>query len=338
MLRERGCLLAGAANLMERLTPVQRRQALVEQQGAVPDDDGQQVVEVVRDPAGEPPDGFHLLRLAQVILGLATGLVLPPQLEVGLLESVIGRREFEGLPRQALLGPPAPLHVQHQSPDDQRLHGEETERTEDERAMLAIEVHRPVADIRPERELAVAMLQRSSSSASKASSVSASTSMGTSTGRSPLQQQRCLAGHPLPVGHASARGGRQHALSGLAERHAEDRRPTHRRERPDRLQAVARRLGGIADDRGGDHEVVGVGLVAEPSRNLGEREFGPRQLHERQARPRPAHARHFEPDRLPAPRVGRHDEDATGRRAEGQRGVEDVVEVELLDDAREAVA
>ena len=34
-------------------------------------DDGEQVVEVVRDAAGELADGLHLLRLAQRFLGLA---------------------------------------------------------------------------------------------------------------------------------------------------------------------------------------------------------------------------------------------------------------------------
>ena len=35
---------------------------------------GQQVVEVVRDAAGELADGLHLLRLAQGLLGLAPQL------------------------------------------------------------------------------------------------------------------------------------------------------------------------------------------------------------------------------------------------------------------------
>ena len=40
------------------------------------DDDGEQIVEVVSDTAGELADRLHLLRLAQKLLGLAAGLVL----------------------------------------------------------------------------------------------------------------------------------------------------------------------------------------------------------------------------------------------------------------------
>ena len=40
-------------------------------------DAGQQIVEVVRDAAGELADRFHLLRLAQRLLGLAQALLLP---------------------------------------------------------------------------------------------------------------------------------------------------------------------------------------------------------------------------------------------------------------------
>ena len=36
---------------------------IVQHQVAVPENHGQQIVEVVRDAAGQPPDGFHLLRL-----------------------------------------------------------------------------------------------------------------------------------------------------------------------------------------------------------------------------------------------------------------------------------
>ena len=50
-------------------------------------DDGQQIVEVVRDAAGELADGLHLLRLAQQFLGLAAGLVLGFQLARALLDA-----------------------------------------------------------------------------------------------------------------------------------------------------------------------------------------------------------------------------------------------------------
>ena len=36
----------------------------------IADDDGQQIVEVVRDPAGQLADRLHLLRLAKLFLGL----------------------------------------------------------------------------------------------------------------------------------------------------------------------------------------------------------------------------------------------------------------------------
>ena len=42
-----------------------------EHQVAVAQDHGQDVVEVVRDPACQPADGLHLLRLAELLLGLA---------------------------------------------------------------------------------------------------------------------------------------------------------------------------------------------------------------------------------------------------------------------------
>ena len=34
---------------------------------AISVDDGQQIVEVVRNPSGQAPDGFHLLRLAKLL-------------------------------------------------------------------------------------------------------------------------------------------------------------------------------------------------------------------------------------------------------------------------------
>ena len=40
----------------------------LERQLAVANDDVQQIIEIVRDPAGELADGFHLLRLPQLLL------------------------------------------------------------------------------------------------------------------------------------------------------------------------------------------------------------------------------------------------------------------------------
>ena len=44
------------------------------------EDDGEQIVEVVRDAAGELADRFHLLRLPEQFLGLLASLVLRFQL------------------------------------------------------------------------------------------------------------------------------------------------------------------------------------------------------------------------------------------------------------------
>ena len=59
---------------------------------AVAGDRLQDVVEVVRDPAGETPDGFHLLGLAQLVLALLERLVCLLTLGQCLLERT-------GLPR-----------------------------------------------------------------------------------------------------------------------------------------------------------------------------------------------------------------------------------------------
>ena len=53
-----------------------------EQEFGVSRDDREQVVEVMRDAAGEASDGFHLLRLAELLLqGAAFGDVLGEQFE-----------------------------------------------------------------------------------------------------------------------------------------------------------------------------------------------------------------------------------------------------------------
>ena len=71
LARERGGALAGVPDLQQVgaqrgvARQVERRQL----RGAV--DHGQQVVEVVGDAAGEPPDALHLLRLAELLFELA---------------------------------------------------------------------------------------------------------------------------------------------------------------------------------------------------------------------------------------------------------------------------
>ena len=65
---ERRGALARRLNLLEvRAQPIALRD-LVEHQRAVAEDGGQQIVEIVRDAAGELPDRLHLLRLAQLLL------------------------------------------------------------------------------------------------------------------------------------------------------------------------------------------------------------------------------------------------------------------------------
>ena len=61
------------------------------------DDDGQQVVEVVRDAAGKLAEGVHLLRLAQALLGaLAPRLLLAePRQRVALLHRPARRQPGE---------------------------------------------------------------------------------------------------------------------------------------------------------------------------------------------------------------------------------------------------
>ena len=68
--RQQAGAMRGALDLVEILGAeiggVERRR----HQLGVAGDDGQQVVEVVRDAAGEPADGFHLHRLRQLLLRL----------------------------------------------------------------------------------------------------------------------------------------------------------------------------------------------------------------------------------------------------------------------------
>ena len=48
---------------------------LVQEQLAVSHDDHEEIVEVVRDAAGQPADGLHLLRLAELLLALTKRLL-----------------------------------------------------------------------------------------------------------------------------------------------------------------------------------------------------------------------------------------------------------------------
>jgi hypothetical protein len=76
LARERGRLRGGAGDLRELLAAVAAREDL-----GVAGDHRQQVVEVVRDAAGEAADRLHLLRVAQ------------PALEPLALADVVGEHE-----------------------------------------------------------------------------------------------------------------------------------------------------------------------------------------------------------------------------------------------------
>ena len=61
----------------------------LQQDVGVAADDGEQVVEVVRDAAGQPADGVDLLGLAQLLLGLAALVHLAAQRQVQPLRSAL---------------------------------------------------------------------------------------------------------------------------------------------------------------------------------------------------------------------------------------------------------
>ncbi len=52
----------------------------------IADDDGQQIVEVMGDTAGEMADRFHLLRMAQHVLGFAPVPALLDQRQFGFAQ------------------------------------------------------------------------------------------------------------------------------------------------------------------------------------------------------------------------------------------------------------
>src|SRR5205814_10306410 len=69
LVGERGAPLAGVANFLQVARVAIAATTLQQQIGAAADD-GQQVVEVVRDARGELTDRLHLLRAPQLRLGL----------------------------------------------------------------------------------------------------------------------------------------------------------------------------------------------------------------------------------------------------------------------------
>ena len=83
--------LGGAGDLLRRAAQMRFGAEAFEKKFRVAGDDHQQIVEVVRDAAGEAADGFHLLRLAQLLL------------ERAALGDVFGE-EFEDNPFFAAVG------------------------------------------------------------------------------------------------------------------------------------------------------------------------------------------------------------------------------------------
>ena len=134
---------------------------IVENQLSVAEDDGEHVVEVVRDPAGETPDRFHLLRLSELFLAPAKSLL-------GACSTCF---RFFAL-RQIRHEGDAPRVVQHGDPDEAReaasvfaervgLQGRDDPRG----PQLLHHVHRQVAElgrrqVRPSHETLTNLLAR----------------------------------------------------------------------------------------------------------------------------------------------------------------------------------
>src|SRR5690348_10692698 len=68
LVGEGAAAFGGAANLLQRRALVLLQIAAAQQQIAVTGDDRKQIVEIVRNTAGEPADRLHLLRLAELLL------------------------------------------------------------------------------------------------------------------------------------------------------------------------------------------------------------------------------------------------------------------------------
>ena len=85
--------VAGLLDLLH-LAARRRRQVLAEEQLAVAEDDGEQVVEVVGHAAGQPSDRLHLLGLAELLLGVVPLLHLRAELGVAALD--LGQHLVEG--------------------------------------------------------------------------------------------------------------------------------------------------------------------------------------------------------------------------------------------------
>ena len=111
---------------------------------AVAGDHGEQVVEVVGHAAGQPPDGLHLLRLAELLLGVSALGHLPAQRQVQPFEVDIGRRQMIGLRRQSLLSATAPPDVDDERADHARLQEYEGQHAPDHGAVALVERCRAV--------------------------------------------------------------------------------------------------------------------------------------------------------------------------------------------------
>ena len=69
LLRELGCSLTGPTDLQDVVANAFPGLQFVQHERRVAQDHGQQVVEIVRDTAGEPPHRFHLLRVPELLFG-----------------------------------------------------------------------------------------------------------------------------------------------------------------------------------------------------------------------------------------------------------------------------
>jgi hypothetical protein len=95
LARERRRRLAGAVHLRDVGADGMVLPELFHHQLAVPENAGEQIVEVVRDPAGELADRLHLLRLPELRLGVAQRRYVPYSTAHDVARSVGERADVE---------------------------------------------------------------------------------------------------------------------------------------------------------------------------------------------------------------------------------------------------
>ena len=82
-------------------------------------DDGQQVVEIVGDAAGQLAERLHLLRLAQLLLGMGALLDLDLELGISVAQRLGARLDLALGPAQRRLRDAEDQHDQHRHDDEQ---------------------------------------------------------------------------------------------------------------------------------------------------------------------------------------------------------------------------